>query len=84
VNMSERTFRLTHGLIDCEARGQIKIKEGRELPMFLAAGPAREFLNGGARNGIPERFAARYREEFSEEPRGFPEVKKALAFTEQV
>src|ERR1035441_6356461 len=76
VNMSERTWSLTRGLIDGEARGNIRIKEGREMPMFLAEGPVRELLDGGLDGGIPVRFAARYREEFGEEPRGFPVVKK--------
>jgi class 3 adenylate cyclase len=83
VNMSERTHDLTRGLIDCEARGHIRIKEGREMPMFLAEGPAREYLDSEVKNGIPQRFAARYREEFGEEPRGFPEAGKTLAFTQQ-
>ena len=83
VNMSERTWSLTRGLIDGEARGNIRIKEGREMPMFLAEGPVRELLDGGLDGGIPVRFAARYREEFGEEPRGFPVVKKVKEFTVQ-
>jgi len=83
VNMSERTWSLTRGLIDGKARGDIRIKEGREVPMFLAEGPARGLLDGELENGIPVRFAARYRAEFGEEPRGFPEVKKPLVFTAQ-
>ncbi len=59
VNMSERTCGLTRGLIHCEARGKVKIKEGRELPMFLAVGPV-------------EDFAVRYKAEFGEEPRALP------------
>jgi class 3 adenylate cyclase len=81
VNMSEHTRSLTRGLIDCEARGHIRTKEGREVPMFLAEGPARELLSGDVDNGIPIRFAARYREVFGEEPRGFPETKSTPAFT---
>jgi class 3 adenylate cyclase len=81
VNMSEHTRSLTHGLIDCKARGHIRTKEGREVPMFLAEGPARELLSGEVDNGIPVRFAARYREVFGEEPRGFPETKTTPAFT---
>jgi class 3 adenylate cyclase len=61
VNMSERTCGLTRGLIDCEARGKVKIKEGRELPMFLAVGPIDE-------------FAVRYKAEFGEDPRALPEM----------
>jgi class 3 adenylate cyclase len=83
VNISEQTWGLTRGLIDCEARGHIKIKGGREMPMYIAKGPAREFLDGAVKDGIPERFAARYREEFREEPRSFPEAGNAIVFTAQ-
>jgi adenylate cyclase len=72
VNVSERTWRLTRGLIECESRGHVKIKEGRELPMFLAHGPA-----GDARE-----FGDKYRAEFGEELRGFPvgsEIRQAVA-----
>jgi class 3 adenylate cyclase len=72
VNVSERTWRLTRGLIECESRGHVKIKEGRELPMFLAHGPA-----GDARE-----FGEKYREEFGVELRGFPvgsEIREAIA-----
>ena len=63
VNMSERTHRLTRELIDCEFRGEVKIKEGRELPMFLAGGPTHN-------------FEARYREEFGEAPRSVPQLEE--------
>jgi class 3 adenylate cyclase len=66
VNMSERTCGLTRGLIDCEARGKVKIKEGRELPMFLAIGPVGD-------------FAARYKAEFGEDPRALPEMPSVVA-----
>jgi class 3 adenylate cyclase len=59
VNMSERTCKLTRDLIDCESRGKVKIKEGRELPMYLAY-------------GIQEDFISRYKAEFGEEPRSVP------------
>lgn len=59
VNMSEHTCELTRGLIECEARGNVKIKEGRELPMFLAGAPVGD-------------IAERYRAEFGEEMRGVP------------
>jgi len=74
VNMSERTFQLTRGLIDCEARGQVKIKEGRELTMFLARGPAQELLEGELIGGIPATFVERYRAQFSESPSSFPQM----------
>jgi class 3 adenylate cyclase len=61
VNMSERTHSLVKGVIDCEGRGFVKIKEGRELSMFLASGPSRD-------------FAARYRAAYGAEPRAMPET----------
>ena len=81
VNLSERTSRLTHGLIDCHARGNIKIKEGRELPMYLADGPAREHMRGQISGGMPEDFAAAYRKEFGEEPRSFPPLACSTVLT---
>jgi len=53
-------------LIHCEARGKVKIKEGRELPMFLAVGPV-------------EDFAVRYKAEFGEEPRALPAMPAVVA-----
>jgi class 3 adenylate cyclase len=75
VNMSERTCGLVRGLIECESRGNVKIKEGRELPMFLAEGPMRELVYGEVVNGVPAAFALRYRQEFGEEPRSFGAAK---------
>jgi len=46
-------------------------KDGRELPMFLARGPASELLDGPLTNGIPAAFAARYEAEFGEKTRSF-------------
>jgi class 3 adenylate cyclase len=63
VNMSERTCDLTRGLIHTRARGNVKIKEGRELPMYLALGPA--MTN-------EEAFAERYEYEFGEKPGSVP------------
>ncbi len=65
VNMSERTQSLLQGLIETEFRGNVKIKEGRELPMYLAVGPAGDF----------EEFRRRYKEIFGEEIRSFPAMQ---------
>jgi class 3 adenylate cyclase/streptogramin lyase len=65
VNMSERTCRLLHELVECEFRGNVKIKEGRELPMFLARRPA--VADKGS-------FAQRYEQEFGETLKSFPET----------
>ena len=51
VNMSEETYRLMRGMIDCEDRGYVHTKDGRDIPMFLAGVPAAD-------------FAARYEAEF--------------------
>ncbi|MES1260742.1 MAG: adenylate/guanylate cyclase domain-containing protein, partial [Acidobacteriota bacterium] len=72
VNMSERTCHLLRELIDCEFRGNVKIKEGRELPMFLACDPARKLSEGAMTDGIPDAFAQKYRQEFGENPKSFP------------
>jgi class 3 adenylate cyclase len=71
VNLSDHTYSLTHGLIECEGRGPVLTKDGRELPMFLARGPASELLDGPLNNGIPAAFAARYEAEFGEKTRSF-------------
>ncbi|HVY94546.1 MAG TPA: adenylate/guanylate cyclase domain-containing protein, partial [Bryobacteraceae bacterium] len=55
VNLSERTWNATRGLIDCEARGAVHTKDGRDLPMYLVRGTA-------------EGFAQRYHTEFGENP----------------
>jgi len=72
VNLSDRTCDLTRGLIECKSRGHVKIKEGRELPMFLALGPASELISKNSSDGIPAAFVARYHQEFGETPRSFP------------
>jgi class 3 adenylate cyclase len=63
VNMSERTCYLLRGLIETRARGNVKIKEGRELPMFLALGPA---------TTDEPAFANSYRQAFGLEMKSFP------------
>lgn len=64
VNISEKTCQLIRELIDCEFRGKVKIKEGRELPMYLARWPVHD-------------FEARYRHEFGDEPRSVPQLADA-------
>jgi class 3 adenylate cyclase len=71
VNLSETACAMTRGLLDCEARGAVRTKEGREVPMFLAAGPARGLMEGEWTDGIPAAFAARYETEFGEKPPSF-------------
>jgi len=65
VNLSERTYQLTHGLFNCEARGQIHTKDGRDLPMYLVEGVAAD----------PATFTTRYEAAFGEQPRQIPAVE---------
>ncbi len=70
VNLSESTRVATHGLIECKPRGLVKIKEGREMQMYLAEDIA----------GDEETFRRRYREQFGEDPKAVPLVR-AIAET---
>jgi class 3 adenylate cyclase len=72
VNLSETTFQRVEQFIDCEPRGAVRIKEGREMEMFFAVGPKPELLQGPLVNGIPEAFRAAYEKAFGELPRSFP------------
>jgi len=62
--MSERTCALVKGLIDSEERGLVKVKEGREVPMFLAKGPSAD-------------FAESYKATFGAEPHTAPQTLAA-------
>jgi class 3 adenylate cyclase len=60
VNLSEQTYRLTRGLIDCEDRGYVHTKDGRDIPMFLVRQPAADFTTRyEAEFGAPEHAIAR-------------------------
>ncbi len=72
VNLSETTFERVAGFIECEPRGPVKIKEGREMQMYFAVGPKEDLLQGAAVNGVPEAFRAAYEKAFGESPRSFP------------
>jgi hypothetical protein len=39
VNVSERTHALIQQEIVCEARGEVRTKDGRALPMYFAIAP---------------------------------------------
>jgi class 3 adenylate cyclase len=72
VNLSQTTCFRVSDFIECEARGQVRIKEGREMEMHFALRPRAELLEGPVVNGIPEAFRARYEEAFSMPPKSFP------------
>jgi class 3 adenylate cyclase/ligand-binding sensor domain-containing protein len=74
VNLSQTTCLRVADFIDCEPRGQVRIKEGREMEMHFALRPRAELLEGPVVNGIPEAFRARYEEAFSVPPKSFPDL----------
>jgi class 3 adenylate cyclase len=72
VNLSETTFQRVEPFIECEPRGAVRIKEGREMAMYFAVGPKVELRQGPIVNGVPEAFRTAYEKAFGEPPRSFP------------
>ncbi len=74
VNMSSRTHELVKEFIDCEARGRVRIKEGRLIEMFFAQQVRPELLDGDS-SGMPKRFSELYHRKFGQSPLAFPSAK---------
>ncbi|HEX4811030.1 MAG TPA: adenylate/guanylate cyclase domain-containing protein [Bryobacteraceae bacterium] len=74
VNLSAITRDRVREFIECEARGLVKIKEGREMEMYFALGPSEDLLQGDVVDGMPEKFRQRYEEKFGVSPRSFPSL----------
>jgi len=72
VNLSETTGKRVFDFIECEPRGAVRIKEGREMPMYFALKLKPELLTGPVVDGIPEAFRIRYEQAFSKPPKAFP------------
>ncbi len=84
VNLSVTTCNRIQDFIQCEPRGRVRIKEGREMEMQFAIGPKPELLRGPIVDGIPAAFREQYKAAFHHSPRAFPEfllVSEALAVT---
>ncbi len=73
VNLSITTCNRVQEFIECEPRGQVRIKEGRELEMQFALGPKPELLRGPVVEGIPTAFREKYEAAFHRTPKAFPE-----------
>jgi class 3 adenylate cyclase len=74
VNLSETTGKRVFDFIECEPRGPVRIKEGREMEMYFAVKLKSELLAGPLIDGIPEAFRARYEQAFSKPPKSFPHL----------
>jgi class 3 adenylate cyclase len=70
VNLSARTWSLVGDFIECESRGLVRIKGGRELEMYFASGVKTELLGGPA-------FARLYQERFGETPQAIAHRQSA-------
>ncbi|MFL6447960.1 MAG: adenylate/guanylate cyclase domain-containing protein [Bryobacteraceae bacterium] len=71
INLSSRTYELVNEFIECEPRGHVRIKEGRQLEMYFAQQVRPELL-GQNRDGVPERFAELYQQRFGQAPPAIP------------
>lgn len=71
VNVSTRTYEEIREFIDCEPRGLVHTKDGRDLEMYFVRGVREELLNGDS-GLVPEAFASLYRERFGVVPPAFP------------
>jgi adenylate cyclase len=74
INMSSRTYELISEFIECEPRGHVRIKEGRQIEMYFAQQVRPELL-GSDRDGVPQRFFELYNQRFGETPPAFPATK---------
>jgi len=72
VNLSETTGQRVFDFIECEPRGPVRIKEGREMQMYFALKLKPELLAGPVIDGIPEAFRIRYEQAFAKPPKAFP------------
>lgn len=80
VNLSETTGNRVFDFIECEPRGPVRIKEGREMDMYFALRLRPELLVGPVVDGIPEAFRAKYEAVFHKAPRSFPNSNGNHAF----
>jgi class 3 adenylate cyclase len=74
VNMSETTCQRVSDFIECEARGPVRIKEGREMEMYFAVKPKEDLLTGPLIDGVPEGFRVKYEQAFAKPPKSFPHM----------
>lgn len=69
VNLSASTFTRVKDFFDCEYRGKVPTKEGRDFDMYFALGALPAFSESG---DVPRAFGTRYRTYFQRELATFP------------
>ncbi len=74
INMSCRSYELVREFIECEPRGRVRIKEGRQMEMWFAQ-QVRPDLLGKTQDGVPQPFAELYHQRFGHMPPAFPSTK---------
>jgi adenylate cyclase len=70
INISRATYTRVKDFFQCEPRGKLTTRDGRETEMYFVDGILPELLGDGR---VPEAFLKRYRMYFGREPRSFPE-----------
>ncbi len=71
INMSARTHSRVKDFFECEARGSVKTKEGKEYDMFFAKGILPKLVDDRTQ-APPPAFVRRYRIYFQKSPPAFP------------
>jgi class 3 adenylate cyclase len=72
VNLSASSFTRVKDFFECEYRGKIATKEGREFDMYFALAALPVLREDNCANGVPEAFAARYQRYFHRKLMAFP------------
>jgi len=71
INLSARTYTRVKDFFECESRGKVTTKEGKEYDMYFAKGIQPKLLDGGTQSPPPA-FVRRYRVYFQKSPPAFP------------
>ncbi len=71
INLSSRTYSRVKDFFECESRGRVAIKEGREFEMYFVKGVLPKLMAERS-GGVPPAFLRRYRIYFQKEPPSFP------------
>lgn len=74
INISERTYARVKDFFECEARGKIETKEGKQLDMYFVKGILPS-LKSEPENGVPRLFQRRYRTYFRKDLKAFPSAE---------